>query len=226
MCAKDGSMSGVADALIEHHRRCRELFVAAETAVRGGDWAAFGPRLVALREALLGHFRFEEERLFPVYEEASGLTDATQGLRAQHDDIRAILWALSSASAAHDPEAIRCEFDTLSLLFRQHAETEESMMYPAFERALDARGERLATQVRREAGATVLDVRGLEPPEPFLRIMQALTGAPDAPLRVLIHREPFPLYEVLAEQGFAHRARPLEDGGFEILIHRCNPEIA
>ena len=219
-------MTGVADTLTHDHRRIAELFAATDAAVSASDWKAFGIRLVALREAMLGHFRFEEERLFPVYEEKSGLTDATQELRAQHDDIRAILWALSSASAAHDPEAIRAEFGTLGLLFRQHTETEESMMYPAFERTLGTQGAGLASQARREAESAVLDVRGLEPPEPFLRIMQALTGAPEAPLRVLIHREPFPLYEVLDEQGFAHRARPLEDGGFEILIHRSNPEIA
>ena len=212
-------MPGVADALTEHHRRCRELLAAAGEAVRN-DLATFNVRLVELRDALLGHFRFEEERLFPVYEEASGLRDATQALRMQHDDIRAILWALSSASAAHDPESCRAEFETLALLFRQHTETEESMMYPAFERTLGARTAELASEAR-ASSEEALDVRGLEPPEPFLRIMQALTAAPGAPLRVLIHREPFPLYDVLYEQGFSHRSRPLEDGGFEILIERA-----
>ncbi len=213
-------MPGVADALTEHHRRCRELFAAADAVVRT-DWGAFNARLVELRDALLGHFRFEEERLFPVYEEVSGLRDATQALRMQHDDIRAILWTLSSASAAHDPESCRAEFETLALLFRQHTETEEGMMYPAFERTLGARAAELAREARREPADDSLDVRGLEPPEPFLRIMRALSGAPDAPLRVLIHREPFPLYDILAEQGFRHRSRPLDDGGFEILIERA-----
>jgi hemerythrin-like domain-containing protein len=212
-------MSTISAELTEHHRRCREMFAQAEEVVRDGDWHAFSARLVALREEILGHFRFEEERLFPVYEEATGLRDGTQALRVQHDDIRAILWALSSASAAHDPESCREEFDTLALLFRQHTETEEGMMYPAFERALGARTAQLAEQAR--AKAESLDVRELEPPEPFLRIMKALTQAPDKPLRVLIHREPFPLYDVLAEQGFGHRSRPLEDGGFEIVIERA-----
>ncbi len=213
-------MSSVADALTEHHRRCRELFAAADQAVRE-DWNSFNARLVELRDVLLGHFRFEEERLFPVYEELSGLRDATQALRVQHDDIRAILWALSSASAAHDPEACRAEFETLALLFRQHTDTEEEMMYPAFERTLGARAAALAQEAKSEAANKALDVRGLEPPEPFLRIMKALTEAPDDPLRVLIHREPFPLYDVLDEQGFRHRTRPLEEGGFEILIERA-----
>ncbi len=208
-------MPGVAQALTEHHRKIDVHFAEAAETVRASDWTRFSARMVALREALLEHFRFEEARLFPVYEETTGLRDATRALRVQHDDIRAILWALSTASAAHDPESCRTEFDTLVLLYRQHKEAEESMMYPAFERTL---GERAGLAAGIEA--EVLDVRHLEPPEPFLRIMQALTRAPDAALRVLIHREPHPLYEVLAEQGFAHDTRPLEEGGFEILIRR------
>jgi hypothetical protein len=213
-------MNGVADALTEHHRRIDVLFGDALQAVRAADWTAFGARIVALREALLAHFRFEEQRLFPVYEEATGLRDATQRLRVQHDDIRAILWALSSASAAHDPASCSAEFETLALLYRQHKEAEEGMMYPAFERTIGA-----AVPVPAAEGET-LDVRDLEPPEPFLRIMRALSSAPDTPLRVLIHREPFPLYDVLAEQGFAHRTRALEDGGYEILIRRSDRAIA
>lgn len=212
-------MPTVSDALTAHHRRCRELFAQVEDTVAAGDWGAFNARLVALREDLLGHFRFEEERLFPVYEEVSGMRDGTQELRTQHDDIRAILWALSSASAAHDPDSCQREFETLALLFRQHVETEEGMMSPAFERTLGALSAGLAEQARQARDA--LDVRGLEPPEPFLRIMQALAGSPEKPLRVLIHREPLPLYDVLAEQGFSHRTRSLEDGSFEIIIERA-----
>lgn len=212
-------MSRVSDELTAHHRRCHELFARTGETVRAGDWAAFTPRLVALREEVLGHFRFEEERLFPVYEEASGARNATQALRTQHDDIRAILWALSSASAAHDPEGCRREFETLERLFGQHTEAEEGMMYPALERALGAGSARLAQQARRE-GAT-LDVRGLDAPEPFLRIMRALADAPDRPLRVRLREEPLRLYEVLVEQGFGHRARALDDGGFEVVIERA-----
>jgi hemerythrin superfamily protein len=209
-------MPGVAEALTEHHRKIDLLFADAAQTVRAADWGAFNLRIVALREALLAHFRFEEQRLFPVYEEATGLRDATQALRVQHDDIRAILWALSTASAAHDPESCGAEFETLGLLYRQHKEAEEGMMYPAFERTLGAQTPVLAGEIE----ARLLDVRALEPPEPFVRIMQALSGAPGEPLRVLIHREPFPLYEVLAEQGFAHDTRALDEGGFEILIRR------
>lgn len=66
-----------------------------------------------------------------------------------------------------------------------------------------------------------LDVRGLPPPEPFeniLRALPALSGG-DA-LQVLIHREPFPLYEMLRDTGYAWQTTALADGDFKILITR------
>lgn len=64
-----------------------------------------------------------------------------------------------------------------------------------------------------------LDVRGLPPPEPFENIISALqTLTCDETLRVLIHREPFPLYEMMQSAGFAWQTVALDDGDFEILI--------
>ncbi|MEO8331403.1 MAG: DUF2249 domain-containing protein [Gallionella sp.] len=64
-----------------------------------------------------------------------------------------------------------------------------------------------------------IDVRGLPPPEPFESIMQALRSLPAGTgLHVRIHREPYPLYEVLHDTGYAWQTTGLEDGSFEILI--------
>jgi hypothetical protein len=54
----------------------------------------------------------------------------------------------------------------------------------------------------------------------MMRIMEALARAPQQALRVRIHREPFPLYELLAERGFGWRSTPLADGSYELLIRR------
>lgn len=64
-----------------------------------------------------------------------------------------------------------------------------------------------------------LDVRGLPPPEPFEKVMQTLPTLPaGATLRVLIPREPFPLYAVLRDMGYSWATTPLADGNYEILI--------
>ncbi|MBX9962549.1 MAG: DUF2249 domain-containing protein [Burkholderiales bacterium] len=65
-----------------------------------------------------------------------------------------------------------------------------------------------------------LDVRFLEPPEPFERIVEALAALPEGEvLRVLIHREPRPLFNWLREDGFRWRGEWGSEG-YEILIWR------
>lgn len=64
-----------------------------------------------------------------------------------------------------------------------------------------------------------LDVRGLPPPEPFEQIMRALSSlTEETVLQVQIHREPYPLYEVLRENGYAWQTTALADGSFSIRI--------
>ena len=64
-----------------------------------------------------------------------------------------------------------------------------------------------------------LDVRDLEPPEPMQQALAALaTLKPGERLRMLLHREPFPLYAMLRERGYTHRTTLLPDDTYEILI--------
>lgn len=67
----------------------------------------------------------------------------------------------------------------------------------------------------------VLDVRSLEPPEPFERVMEVLDrlGAGDR-LKVIIDRRPVPLFRVLERNGFAYREAPGKDSLLEITIWR------
>ena len=67
----------------------------------------------------------------------------------------------------------------------------------------------------------VLDVRFLEPPEPFERIVAALETLPSgASLRVLIHRQPRPLFQWLEREGYAFHHHYSAEGFFEILIRK------
>jgi uncharacterized protein (DUF2249 family) len=68
-----------------------------------------------------------------------------------------------------------------------------------------------------------LDVRWLPQPEPFEKITRTLQMLPaEETLQVLIHREPFPLYDALRANGYAWQTTPLEDGCFRILISRAS----
>jgi uncharacterized protein (DUF2249 family) len=64
-----------------------------------------------------------------------------------------------------------------------------------------------------------LDVRGLEPPEPMERVLEALSHLKkDQRLCMLIDREPRPLYRILDNNGFTHATRLRSDFLYEILI--------
>ena len=68
----------------------------------------------------------------------------------------------------------------------------------------------------------VLDVRGMEPPEPLERVLELIdTFDPGDTLRLLIDCQPRPLYRILDRyRGFAYRESPGTDSLYEITICR------
>jgi hypothetical protein len=110
--------------------------------------------------------------------------------------LRQILDALAAVSPAHDPEGCRSELAALGAILRLHPP---------------------AAPVMRELPPLV-DLRGLEPPQPIVRILDALERAPDAPLRVVLPHEPHPLYDLLRRRGCEWSGSQRADGGFELTI--------
>ena len=64
-----------------------------------------------------------------------------------------------------------------------------------------------------------IDARGLAPPEPMEKVMHTLALLrPGQSIRLLLHREPFPLYPLLAERAYRHETWMEADGSYVILI--------
>lgn len=68
----------------------------------------------------------------------------------------------------------------------------------------------------------VIDARELLPPEPMLRVLEALPALRlGEVLTLLLYREPFPLYGKLQELGFTWRTTLSDDGTYTIEVrHR------
>jgi uncharacterized protein (DUF2249 family) len=81
-----------------------------------------------------------------------------------------------------------------------------------------------AAPVTTPADAATLDVRGLEPPLPMVRVLERLDtlGAGEA-LTVLHERRPLFLYPQLDERGFQHETDEPEPGLVRIVIRRARP---
>lgn len=75
----------------------------------------------------------------------------------------------------------------------------------------------------------LVDAHGLEPPEPLEKVLQALALLrPGQSIRLLLPREPFPLYPILAARGYDHVTRMEADDSYVILISQADvpPETA
>ncbi|TFW22592.1 DUF2249 domain-containing protein [Massilia arenosa] len=70
--------------------------------------------------------------------------------------------------------------------------------------------------------AAPLDLRGLEPPEPLERTLDALDFLTDGDaLVILLEREPHPLYRILQRNGYRYEAEWRTPGCCAITIRRA-----
>jgi uncharacterized protein (DUF2249 family) len=72
------------------------------------------------------------------------------------------------------------------------------------------------------APARLIDARDLLPPEPLELTLAALDELqPGGEIVLLLYREPFPLYQILHNNGYIHRTEHREDGTFAIHIRHA-----
>ncbi len=67
-----------------------------------------------------------------------------------------------------------------------------------------------------------LDARGLEPPEPMVRILEALALLPpDCSLAARTDRRPIHLFPILQSRGYAAQSEEQSDGSYTTTIERA-----
>jgi len=65
----------------------------------------------------------------------------------------------------------------------------------------------------------VLDVRGMEPPEPLERVLETVDRfTPGDRLKLIINCRPLPLFRMLERNGFAYREEQGVESLYEITI--------
>jgi hypothetical protein len=199
----DGSLSA-------QHAQIDQQLDAAVAAGRVGRWPEYRRHFGMLRDGLLQHMAFEEEAVFPLVEQ--GAAAAVKALREDHAQLRRHLETLGAAAPEQDPAGCLAELDDLAGLLRLHHDAEMALDPHYATRPIPA-------IVMQDSPA--MDLRGLQPPEPIVRIFQALERGPGVRLRVILPHEPMPLYGLLRERGYSCAGSPRPDGGFEVLIERA-----
>lgn len=117
--------------LLHQHHECDDALSRLEELVRLGDWASAQRCFRLAEQSMQQHFDLEEKRLFPAFEDATGIRHGpTEVMREEHFAIRELFDNCRSLLTAQDRSALQAELDTLFVLIQQHNVKEENVLYP------------------------------------------------------------------------------------------------
>lgn len=142
------------------------------------------------------------------------------------------IWAAARALEAHEVLVIRAPFEPLPLYpalarrgFAHWTDPRAADDWSVwFYRAPGPVEEARAVPPSSSAaiGSVHVDVRGLEPPQPLIQILDALAQLPaGAELEVVLDRRPLLLYAQLEARNFVHETTQSEGGAVRIAIRRA-----
>ncbi|MGE5277694.1 MAG: hemerythrin domain-containing protein [Acidobacteriota bacterium] len=152
---KPGALRAVTEALSWDHDRLDALEAAAFEKRAAGDLVAardlYGEFALGLRR----HIGFEEQLVFPAFEQRAGLPPTagpTAVMRAEHREIEGLLDRIEAGigEAAAPVEALR---RSLHAVLGDHNLKEEQVLYPSTDDLLgEEEADRLVTQIQRLGG--------------------------------------------------------------------------
>lgn len=138
------------------HDRLDGLFDDARELANAGDAAEAAKPFDTFLRGLMLHIMAEEDILFPVYDRGSGLRGMgpTSMMRAEHNEIRALLDAMSKALKGQDLETFQAGASDLEDLLSMHNDKEEQVLYPSLDELVNKEGRmaELMKRTRKEMG--------------------------------------------------------------------------
>lgn len=146
-------MESINDYMMKDHVACDAAFERAADAARRADWPVLQSQAGAFLTHIARHIELEEERLFPAFEESSGMSTGgpTATMRAEHLQMQPLFAQMRSTAAAQDAAGYLEASQALHDILQQHNMKEEQMMYPMLDDAMAADAGALLSEVREMA---------------------------------------------------------------------------
>lgn len=121
----------VTDYFQTDHRRLDAIYEDFSGAMKDGLWAEAEKAFKEFNVGLRRHIKAEEEILFPVFEDKTGMhgEGPTAVMRMEHKDIRELLDKILSLISAKDAKAKDAAFTLVNIL-SDHNMKEEHILYP------------------------------------------------------------------------------------------------
>ncbi len=133
-------MESINDTMMKDHAACDAAFARAAEAARCANWPVLQREAGAFLAHIARHIALEEERLFPAFEESSGMSAGgpTEMMRSEHVQMQPLFAQMRDAAAAQDAAAYFDASQALHDILQQHNMKEEQMMYPMLDQSLGA----------------------------------------------------------------------------------------
>jgi hemerythrin-like domain-containing protein len=134
------------------HDRLDAILQSVRARVGAGDWEAARREYAPFHDGLDRHIRLEEEILFPLFEERTGMRGGpTAVMRVEHLEIRGALGAMRDALGRGDAGLFQDGLAHLLAVLPDHNVKEEQVLYPTTDRILPERDRAaLAARLQRE----------------------------------------------------------------------------
>jgi len=141
-------MASISEFFSAQHRACDRVFEKMEEAVSRDDWRQAESLYEELSRDTLQHFSNEEEGLFPLFEEQSGMqAGPTQVMKSEHLELRELLQRIGDAVRDRDQDAALGTAETFFLFLQQHNVKEEQVLYPMADKFLQGSLQALSAKV-------------------------------------------------------------------------------
>ncbi len=141
-------MEPISEFFSAQHRACDRVFEQMESAVSRDDWQQAEMLFNELSQDTLQHFSSEEQGLFPLFEEKTGMRSGpTQVMRGEHVELRDLLQRMGDAVGVKNRDQTLGLAETFFLFLQQHNVKEEQMLYPMADQALQGALQELVGKV-------------------------------------------------------------------------------
>ncbi|MFI5349039.1 MAG: hemerythrin domain-containing protein [Elusimicrobiota bacterium] len=134
------TMNTITEHFAADHDKLDALFTEFQSLKRK-DPAAAKEKFKAFLKGLTRHIVWEEDVLFPIFEERTGMKDSgpTAVMRMEHRQIKGHLDAIHDKVRVGDANSDAAEKALLEVL-KAHNMKEEAVLYPAIDQGLDRAG--------------------------------------------------------------------------------------
>ncbi|MCP4494586.1 MAG: hemerythrin domain-containing protein [Gammaproteobacteria bacterium] len=130
-------MTTVTEFFTKQHRECDAILEQMEQALNTHDWGLATQKYDAMQQDIFEHLANEEDSLFPMFEEKSGMRGGPVSVMlGEHIEIKALVERIGHAITAQDLDEALDTMETLFMFLQQHNVKEEQMLYPMTDEAL------------------------------------------------------------------------------------------